>query len=156
MADAEDDATYIVEQTVNDEMFAGALTALGPIIAGAIENDLRLQGITVSDMETFSQIVFEEFLGGFTDEMQTVTVQFYLETFTEDELGGIARFLRSDPGQAYVHYTPELMKFGSQQGERIGGIAAERAGPRIAARLEREGVEIAEQSMMEKLIDALR
>jgi len=97
MADAEDDATYIVEQTVNEQMFAAALTALGPVIVGAIENDLRQQGITVSDMETFSQIIFEEFVGGFTDEMQTVTVQWYVETFTEEELDGIAGFFPNGP-----------------------------------------------------------
>ena len=112
------------------------MDALGPVIAGAIENHLREKGISISDSELFAQILFEEFLATFTEEMQKVTVQKYLATFSEFELKEIADFYRSSSGQAYLRESPGLLKFGAMQGERLGATAGRQLGPRVADRLE--------------------
>ena len=155
-AETEDDAMYIVKQTVNEETFRAAISSLGPVISGAIENDLRAKGIVVSDVDAFSKIVFEEFLGGFTEEMQKATTAKYLQVFSADELSGIATFFRSNAGQAYLGATPELMAFGSQEGQRIGAIAGQQVGARVAERLKSEGIQVTQPGMTDKLIEALK
>ncbi len=156
-ADATLDAKYIVEQTVNEAVFKGALIALKPVILSAMENDLRAQGIEINDLTTFGDILFEEFLGEFVENMQSATIEYYIEQFSPENLESIARFYASEPGQAMLEQTPGLMAFGAQQGARIGEIAGRNAGPRVAARLETEGVTITkDKGMLQKLIDALR
>ena len=99
-ADAAEDARYIVAQTVTEEMFAASLATLAPVLTSAIENDLRAKNIEVSDIDTFSTILFEEFLGGFTEQMQGVTTAKYMELFSPRNWQGSRHSIDQRPGRA--------------------------------------------------------
>ena len=58
-AGPDEDATYIVEQTVTKTIFLGALEAQRPLILSAIENELRKKEIKISDMKRFSNVFME-------------------------------------------------------------------------------------------------
>jgi len=156
-AGATEDAHYIAEQTANKRIFQGAITAVGPTLVSAVENDLRKKGITISDVQTFQDLLVAAFLDEFTTNMQIASEKHYLETFSEAELAGIAEFYRSDAGQALIFHTPEMMQFGATKGREIGRIAGMHAGPRIAKQMEEQGIVITtDKSMMQRLIDALK
>ncbi|MYM57473.1 DUF2059 domain-containing protein [Thalassovita mangrovi] len=156
LSDATEDATRIAEVTVTDELFQAAFRVQGPIIANAMENQLRNIGIQISDPEAFTKIVIEEMLAEITLDMQKAMVDYYLTNFSSDDLTGIRSFYESSPGRALLKKTPELMEFSAKQGAIAGQKAARAAGDRIADRIERERIQITEPSMLQKLLRALR
>ena len=156
-ADPKEDATFIVQQTLTENMFAAAIFAQKDLIASALLNDLGAQGITLSDPDRFVEILVEEFLAEFTETMQAGTVDVYLNRFTPQQLSELAAFYRSDTGQALLAATPELMQTGATMGSEAGRRAGLNAGPRVAERLKNENVVLtADPTLMQRLIDALR
>lgn len=155
-ADPRDDARAIVEMTVTEDMFRGALAAQGPMLASAMENDLRRRGIQLTDTRRFAEILGEEMLTLFTLGMQDETVAVYLDLFTPGELADIRAFYETPSGQALLRRTPALMS----EGARIGGTVGQRIGGqvsrRVADRLAREGIELTSPDAMQRLLDALR
>ncbi|MCC0065504.1 MAG: DUF2059 domain-containing protein [Rhodovulum sp.] len=139
-ADPADDAAYIVSQALTPEMFDGMTAALGPLVASAMTNDLRNQGITVSDMDAVTAITFEILREEFSSLMSAQVTQLYLENFSPLELSDIATFYRSETGQAMLRKTPRLMQEAALMGQSVAAEAANRLGPRIAERLVREGI----------------
>lgn len=156
-ADPLEDAQYIVDQTVTKEIFEGTFVALGPVLTSAIQNDLRAQGITLPNPERFMELFISEFIDEFTESMRVQSVSIYLDQFNAEELEAIAAFYRSDAGQSLVAATPEIMLQSSAIGEVAGQQAGMNAGPRLADRIEKEGLlEVDDPSLLESLIDALR
>ena len=103
-------------------------------------NDLRNQGITVSDMDAVTAITFEILREEFSSLMSAQVTQLYLENFSPLELSDIATFYRSETGQAMLRKTPRLMQEAALMGQSVAAEAANRLGPRIAERLVREGI----------------
>lgn len=156
-ADPQADADYIVEQTMTREIFEGAIAAQRPLIVGALENDLRSQGITLSDKERFFDLFLEEFIEEFTASMRSQSAVIYLDAFTPEDLAAIAEFYRTPAGQALLAETPALMMKGAEMGAEAGGQAGLNAAPRLAERLEREGITVTtDPAAMDKLLDTLR
>jgi hypothetical protein len=139
-ADPNEDAKYIVSQTVSEEIFAGALKAMTPLIANSLIGQLQQRNITVNDAEALTKIIGEEFLVGFTQGMQKEAIPFYLKNFTPEQLADLTTFYKTETGQALIHKTPELMQFGTDAGQKVGRIATQNVMPRIEQRLKDEGV----------------
>lgn len=157
IADPQADADYIVSQTVTREIFEGAFAALGPVITSAVQNDLRAQGISLPDPDRFMELFLSEFIDEFTEIMQAESAALYLDLFTEEELAGIAAFYATDAGQAFVAATPELMQQSAVLGESAGMRAGVSAGPRLADRIENEGLVVVDDpSLTQRILDALR
>lgn len=157
-ADAQSDATFIVEQTVTQAMFEGALAALRPVLLSAVENDLRNENVTVSDVGAFMDIMMEEFIAEYTVEMQNATIPYYVENFSAKELSDIAAFYASDTGVVLINRTPELMQFGATAGAQAGELAFRDSRDRVRQRLIDENVDVTngDASMMQRLLEALR
>lgn len=155
-ADPRDDARAIAEMTITQEMFRVALAAQGPMLAKAMETDLRRQGIHLTDPRRFSDILGEEMLAQFTLGMRDETVAVYVDLFTPGELADIRAFYETPSGQALLTKTPALMA----EGARIGGALGQRIGRqvlhRVADRLDREGLQLTDPDMMQRLLDTLR
>jgi hypothetical protein len=158
LADAKSDAAYIVEQTINRSIFEGALIALRPVILSAVENDLRKEGITVSNVGSFMDIIMDEFMDGYVVIMQDKTLPYYLESFTDEQLSDIAAFYATDSGKTLISKTPELMQFGATTGATAGQAAMEQAKGRVRQRLIDENIDVTngDKSMMQKLLDTLK
>jgi uncharacterized protein len=151
------DADYVASQTVTEAVFLGALSALKPVISSAMENNLRKQGIEVSDPGAFADIVFQEFLGSFVEQMRIETARYYKQNFSPADLADIAEFYASAPGQELLRQVPAMTEFGAVMGAAVGQAVGVTVGARIADRLEEEGITLtSEPSMMQRLIDALR
>lgn len=157
-ADAQADATYIVEQTVNRAIFEGALTALRPVILSAVENDLRQSGIVISDIGGYMDITMDEFMEGYVAIMQEKSVPHFLNTFSPDDLANIAAFYATPAGQSLISQTPALMQFGATAGASAGQEAFLEARGRVRQRLIDEAIDVTngDKSMMQKLLDALK
>ena len=156
-ADAEADAAYIVEQTVTRDLFEAAISAQRPVIIGALQNDFREKGISVSDPERVFDLFIEEWIVEFTEAMRAQSSAIYLELFSSNELEEIAAFFRTDTGQAYIAGSPELMQRGAEMGQKAGFLAGVNAGPRLAKRIEEEGLSIVEDpGLFKQIIDALK
>ncbi|MEM8577857.1 MAG: DUF2059 domain-containing protein [Pseudomonadota bacterium] len=156
-ADRLSDARYIVSQTVTKEIFEGALVAQRPLIIGALENELRQSGITLSDTQRFFDLFMEEFIDEFTETMQEESTSINLNAFSDQELADIAAFMRSPSGQAFVLATPTVMAEGARIGQIAGTEAGRNAGPRVAERLRTEGITMTQdEGMMDRLLDFLK
>lgn len=156
LADARKDAEYIVSQTVNETIFAGALKALMPTLASAVQNDLGKVGVAVTQPETLIRLLFQEFMTEFIMQMQSATVDFYYTEFSASELGGIAEFYRTPAGRALLKKPPALMSFGAATGQRVGGSVGKSVGGRMADRIEKDGIELTTPEDRQKLLNALR
>ncbi|MCH2163150.1 MAG: DUF2059 domain-containing protein [Marinovum sp.] len=150
-ADVEEDLDYLVEQQVNRTMFEAALTAQRPLIIGALENEFRNMGMSVSDMDHFFDIFIDEFIEEFTETMQVQAREIYAQAYTEQEIIDIAAFLRTPSGQAMIAKTPELMQQGAAHGQIAGMRAGENAMPRVMQRIEREGIEFETPGILDQL-----
>jgi len=156
-ADSTEDARYIVEETVTKELFETAIRAQKDLIAGALIQQLGADGITLNDPEGFIDILVEEFIDEFTVSMKDSTAELYLELFDEQELSDIAQFYSTPSGQALIAATPTLVEAGVTMGQEAGQRAGVNATPRVAARLEDEGIIITEdKDLMPRLLDLLR
>jgi len=155
-ADPAADARFIIDATVTDEAMSGVLSAMGPVLFAAMESELRNKGITLSDTETFANILIEEFMAGYLDAMRSEMAAIYLEEFSPEDLAGIAAFYAAPAGQAMAAKTAVLAQRGAAVGARVGQQAALEVGDRVAARLRAEGVTLtADPSMRDKLLDML-
>ena len=155
-ADPVADAQSIISATITEEAMSGVLTAMGPILVGAMDSEFRKNGIELSDTEVFSRILMEEFMAGYLDAMRGEMVAVYVEEFTPDELAGIAAFYNSPAGQAVAAKTPVL----AQRGAAVGAVVGQKAGlavaDRVAARLRDEGVTITvDPAMQGQLLELL-
>lgn len=141
-ADPNEDAKYIVSQTVSEELFAGAINVMTPLIANSLIVQLQKKNVVVSDPEALIKIVGEEFLEEFTLGVQKELIPYYLENFSTQQLSDLAAFYKTDTGQFFIKQTPELMQFGKDTGERVGGPAVANIMPRVDKRLKDEGITI--------------
>ncbi len=141
-AGPDEDAAFIVEQTVNKTIFTGAFEALRPTLSSAVQFELEKQGVTASDPEAYLDIYIEEMVAEFVDLMRIETIQYYKSKFSEQELADIAAFYATQSGQAMIKLTPELMQFGAEAGARTGQIAGAQAYKRVELRLQAEGITI--------------
>ena len=156
-ADPQQDAEYIVSQTVTKSIFETALTAQRDIIIGAIANDLRENDLELTDPERYFDIIVEEFIDGFTHAMQEQSVDMYLELFSDEDLADIAMFYKTPAGKTLVATTPTLMLRGAQMGAAAGEAAGAQVGGRIVKRLEAEGIQpFTDPSMMDRLRDMFK
>ncbi len=155
-AGPQEDAKYIVEQTVTRSVFDSALQSMRPVLASALENDLRKKGINLNDVNGFLDIFVDEFIGEFTETMQQKTVAVYRELFSDKELADIAVFYKTSSGKKLILRTPELISAGSKLGRIAGAAAGRNAKARVAQRLKREGIVFNnDKSLTQRLIDAL-
>lgn len=156
-ADPQADADYIVSQALTKEMFQGAIAAQRPLLISAIQNDLRVKGITLPDPDRFFDLFMTEFLDEFTASMQEQSAEIYLRQFSGAELADIAEFYRTPSGQALLTSTPALMMSGAQLGTVAGRRAGLNAGKRLADKIEAEGlIELEDANLMSRLLEALR
>ncbi|MEM9637836.1 MAG: DUF2059 domain-containing protein [Pseudomonadota bacterium] len=151
------DATYIVEQTVTERMFIGALTRQRPLILAAVKRELDERKIDIADREAFMDVFFDEFVAEFTRVMQGRISELFAESLTEEELSVIAAFYATPSGQALVEKTPPIMEKATQFGAEAGLITHKNVLPKVAARLEAESLLNDEDpQMMVRLMDYLR
>lgn len=156
-ADAHEDARYIVGQTFTPEILEGVFAVLGPMMVSAVEAEMESNGITLSDPKRFMDILLEEFQAGYIERMHIELSRIYVEDFSPEHLAAIADFYASPAGQALTQGTPRLTRRASEVGRIAGELAAAEVGPRVAARLEAEGVEVtSDKSAMDRLLDMLR
>lgn len=156
-ADPRSDAEYIVNQTVTRALFEGVFAATRPMMIAAIQHNFREKGISLPDPDRFFDLLMAEFMDEFVQSMRAQTAQIYLETFSEQEIAGIATFYRSEAGQALIKATPTLMMAGAKMGREAGQRAGENAGKRLAARIRAEGlIQVDDPGLLSKLLDALR
>jgi len=154
-ADPQTDAEFIAGQTTTRAIFEGVIAAQRQVLISAIENDLRQRGIDLPDPERFFDVFLDVWIDEFTHSMQGQTADIYLQVFDEKELAGIAAFMRTPSGAAFVAASPELMMEGARLGERAGIEAAMRVGPVLADRLESEEL-VEDRTLLRRLQDALR
>lgn len=156
-ADPEQDASYVVDQIVSEEMFVGAVTAQRPVIEASLTRQFAQKGIVISDMDRFMDIFFEEFMSEFTARMQSEVQKVYLTEFTAEQLAAIAEFYATPAGQALVERSPKLTQTLAETGQIVGQRAADNAGARVATRLEKDGISLAmDRGTMDALLDFLR
>ncbi|MEM8979968.1 MAG: DUF2059 domain-containing protein, partial [Pseudomonadota bacterium] len=127
-ADPKAAADYIVSQTVTQPIFEGAILAQKPLITGALQNQMRENGIRLKDPDRFFDLFLSEFMDEFVESMQAQSAQIFLDNFSESELNDIAAFMKTPSGQAYVAATPTLMQQGAEMGQRAGAQAGLNAG----------------------------
>jgi len=157
VADPIKDSEYIVGQTVTRPLFEGALVALRPVLVSAITNDLKKQGIQISDTEAFFDIIIDEFIDEFTEIMQEETGAVYVEMFSESELADLAAFYKTETGQKLIAQTPALMQAGAKMGQIAGQKAGMNSRARVAKRLEEENILIdKDKSITKRLIEFLK
>ncbi|WP_198020783.1 DUF2059 domain-containing protein [Roseicyclus elongatus] len=133
------------------------MSSQAPIIASALQNNLRMQGIDLSDPQRFTEILTEEMLAEFTTRMRAETAPLYLNAFSPEDLAGIVAFYESETGRALLAATPMLTQQGAVIGGRVGTELGQTLGPRIAARLQAEGIQLTtDPAMNQRLIDSLR
>lgn len=154
MAGVNEDLEFIVTETVTAELFEAALQSQRQLILSAMNNDLQEKGIRVSDLDSFMDIIMEEFVASFTEEMQKRTKDIYLDLFTKSEIQGIAAFYQTAPGQALIQKTPALMTRGADMGREVGRTSVSKLMPRVAHRMEEEGIIIDSPSVTDKLLNA--
>lgn len=156
-ADPQEDANYIVSQTVTRIMFESLAATQRPLIISALKNDLGENGITLPNPERLFDLLLEEFLDEFVLSMQDQSASIFLQEFSEQELADIANFLKTESGQAYLLATPTLMKAGAEMGRRAGQRAGANAGKRLASRIESEGLVIVDDpGLLSRLLKLLR
>jgi len=153
-ADPQADIDYIVEQTITRELFEGALQAQKPILLRALESSFRSNGVEVSDLDKFLDVMIDEWIDGFTVEMQSSIGEVYKSEFTEMELKAIAEFYRSSGGQALIAKTPAIMQASAELGMKAGPIALKKVKPRMDKRLREEGVTLSKPNALERILDA--
>lgn len=154
---AEEDARRVVELTLSEAVFDALFLTQGPVIASAIENDLRAQGIEISDAPAFTTILIDAMTARFAQRMQEETIPLYVATFTPNELADMRSFYESESGTALLAATPTLAAEGAIVGERIGQELGLELGPLLADRLEAEGIQITtDPATQQRLIDSLR
>lgn len=153
MAGVNEDLDFIVTETVTVELFEAALQSQRQLLLSAMKNDLQEKGIRISDLDSFMDIIMEEFIAGFTEEMQDITKDIYLDLFSRSEIQGIAAFYRTAPGQALIKKTPALMANGAEMGREVGQLAVAKLMPRVARRVQQEGIIIDSPSVTEKLLN---
>lgn len=153
-ADPKADIDYIVEQTVTRELFEGALQAQKPVLLPALESSFRSQGVEVSDLDKFLDVMVDEWIDAFTEEMQASIGEVYMAEFTEPQLHAIAEFYRSSGGQALIAKTPALMQASAELGMKAGPAALQTVKPRMERRLKEEGVTLSKPNALERILDA--
>ncbi|MEZ5767873.1 MAG: hypothetical protein R3D80_09585 [Paracoccaceae bacterium] len=123
-ADPAADARFIIDATVTDEAMSGVLSAMGPVLFAAMESELRNKGITLSDTETFANILIEEFMAGYLDAMRSEMAAIYLEEFYPEEPRRHRRLLRRArrPGDGGQDRDPRpAQRRGRRPGRPAGG-----------------------------------
>lgn len=156
-ADPQADIDYIISQTVTRPLFEAALEAQRDLITGAIQNDLRVKGITLTDPDRFLDLLVGASIDEFTLEMQEQTKTTYRSTFSDKELMDIAAFYKTDSGQALINATPLLLSEGSRLGRIAGEKAGLNAGRRLGDRIENEGLIVTEDpGVLQQLLDYLK
>ncbi|WP_271948334.1 DUF2059 domain-containing protein [Ruegeria faecimaris] len=153
-AGAQEDADYIANVTVNEEVMQGVLVAMRPVLIQAVQQDLISRGIKVSDTEAFFDIVMDVFMDGFIHELRIPTAQFYVENFSASELHEIAQFYHSPTGKKLLRFTPAMMQHGAKTGQVAGAKAAQMVQPEIVRRIHEESLVIESRSFTDKLLEA--
>ncbi len=155
-AGPKEDAEYIIQQTMSEKVFAGALKAMELVISKAVATDLRKKGVVVSDVASFTRILGEEFMSEFTVRMQRAVLPYYMEKFSATQLAELASFYRSDTGQYLIKITPELTQLGAKLGRKTGIEAFGKVKGRLARRLRAEGITVTkDKNMMKRLLEEL-
>ncbi|KCV81925.1 hypothetical protein ATO10_08768 [Actibacterium atlanticum] len=152
-ATPQDDARYIVEQTVTEQLFEAAILAQQTYISAAISHQLAQQGIEVSDMPAFMGIIVDEMLASFTAGMKAEMETFYVENFTDKELADLAKFYATPTGQALMAKQPELISHSTAAGAQVGRDVQQGLLPAVAARVNADGIEIGEPGMTERFLE---
>ncbi|MEZ5778919.1 MAG: DUF2059 domain-containing protein [Paracoccaceae bacterium] len=142
IADPTEDARFISKISYSDGIIDATFETLGPMIVDGVKYQLGAQNVTISDTDRYFTIFLEGFRGVFAERMRGEFEPVLRERFSDEELAGIADFFRSPAGRRYAAEMPELMRAGAAVGERVGGMAGIDAAPRIAARMEEEGITI--------------
>ena len=121
-ADPIEDARAIVELTETKELYLVAMEALGELMAGNIQNEVRKNGEEMSDAaaqfaaEFVSDIMAEEM----TRRVKEPTVLAYVDNFSPEALAAYRQFLETEEGLEVASKIPLMVKEGSVIGEAIG------------------------------------
>ncbi len=154
LADAQEDAEFIANVTVNKEIVQGALVAMRPTLVQVVQNSLNSKDIKVSDPEAFFDIAMDAFMDEFVQEMRIPTAQFYVENFSTSELNDIAQFYNSPAGKSLLRMMPAMMQNGAKAGQAAGVKAFQMVNPEIARRIREEDLVIENKSLTDKLLEA--
>lgn len=155
-ADPKNDARYVAEQTVTEQLFEAAILAQQTYISAAVSHQLAQQGIEVSDMPALMSIIVEEMLSSFTAGMKVKMEAFYVENFTKEELNDLAYFYATSSGQAFLAKQADLVAYSTAAGAQVGRDVQQGLLSTIAARVEADGIEIGKPGMTERFLEQFK
>lgn len=96
LASSRDDARLIVQRGVNPEFLDFIEHKLKGQFVGVYFKPLSGQGISISDVERFTDLIPDEDVTPFVDRMLSQTVENLLSTYTPGQLALIATIMRDD------------------------------------------------------------
>lgn len=135
-------AKSVADQIITAPLLAGAWKAQRPLISAALGPVLSNLGLSPDHQELFIDLLQEEMIAEFVDELRVATAIIYDQNFDEQELSEIDTFMSSRTGKRYIERQPILMQEGARVGQQIGATLGQKAHPRVVKRLEQEGVQL--------------
>ena len=107
--------------------FTGVMETMRPMMI----QDLRQRGLTEDVAQRFVTMFIEEFMKDAPEFIELGAIA-YANAFTDEELRGIATFLRTPAGRAMVDRQTEI----AAAMARAGAVLGEQAAARVAARMQ--------------------
>lgn len=110
-----------------EAIFTQMIDSMQPMLTA----DLRRRGLSAEVTERTWRLMREEFVLEAPQFVELGAIA-YANTFTDEELQGLAAFLRSPPGRAMVEHQAEIATSMMQAGAIVGEEVAARVARRLA------------------------
>ena len=155
-AGPEEDASYIISQSVPRSSFEAVIEGSRPEITQVKLSMLSRAGIVLPNPERFMDYYMAAITDEFTETMQNETKRFYLDRFSPTELADLAEFYKTPSGQHHIAMISELDLMHEKTIVIDQENAVRNARHRIAKRLKEEGISLTnDKSMMDRLFEYL-
>lgn len=137
-ADPRSDAEAVVNALVSQEIVDVSINAIQPLFRQALMGDLskgEAAGLSPGSREMLISMFLEELRVRFLASMRGEMVRVYIEELQPADLAALRAFLATPAGRAFAAKQPQIMRRGSQVGEKagrsIGPLAAQSIGQRL-------------------------
>ncbi len=126
VADPLQDAESIVEATILPETFEAAFEAIGGLMVGNIQNEVRQSGEEMSPeaAQLFSRLFMTASSHAMVEQMKEPMVEAYVANLSPQTLADYRAFLETPSGAEFIAAQPALMAEGARIGEAIGAQIA--------------------------------
>lgn len=121
-ADPREDAEAIVDATIKPETFEAAFRALGGLLVGNIQNEVREAGGDMSPETAalLNDMILRASTNAMVEKLREPLTEVYLASFSEQLLADYRAFLESGSGQEMLLKQPALMLESARVGEAVG------------------------------------